>query len=383
MRKKQRIPHLVLELAVLLAAVLTWLNPLGRTAYRRYVTDSLHYLRASVLAVTAETLTDSTLGTGQKLGEQTLCVRLSDGREVTLTNYLTETHNVLLKAGDRAIICADTPENAAPYYTVYQYDRTVPLLALIALFVLLMAAVGRRKGLDACLSIAFALAFVLRVLLPALYNGAPPVWMGLLTVLLATALTLLLLHGATMACALSIGATMIGEVIACALFAAFSGALHLTGFQSDCAEGLLLIAQSTGLEIRTLLFAGMMISALGAVMDVAVSVLSAVREVALAAGSQKRTELFCSAMRLGRDMIGTMSNTLIFAFAGNALATMLSLTAYGVQSAQLLNSDYIALEIAQGLCGTGGVILTVPIASAAAAALFSRWKAPDRKPVHI
>ena len=125
-----------------------------------------------------------------------------------------------------------------------------------------------------------------------------------------------------------------------------------------------------------------MIASLGAVMDVAVSLLSALWELKQQ-GTQDGDQLFRSGMNIGKDMIGTMSNTLIFAFAGNALATMLSLTAYGVQASQLLNSNYIALEIAQGLCGTGGVILTVPIASVAAAALFPRLKAPDRKPVHI
>ena len=143
--------------------------------------------------------------------------------------------------------------------------------------------------------------------------------MGLVTVLLSTSVTLLLIHGASVQCLLSICATMIGELIACGLFAVFSQMLHLTGFQTDSAEGLLLIAQNTGLNIRMLLFAGMMIASLGAVMDVAVSVLSAVREIALAAGQAKRKMLFVSAMRLGQDMIGTMSNTLIFAFAGSAL----------------------------------------------------------------
>ena len=325
-----------------------------------------------MLEVTSETLSDSTLGTGQKLGEQTLRVRLSDKQEVSLTNYLTETHNILLKKGDSAIICADLPENAAPYYTVYNYDRTILLIGLAAVFVLLLILVGRRKGTDAGLSILFTLAFVLRVLLPALYSGASPVGMGLVTVLLSTAVTLLLIHGASMQCLLSICATMIGELIACGLFAVFSQLLHLTGFQTDSAEGLLLIAQNTGLNIRMLLFAGMMIASLGAVMDVAVSVLSAVREIALAAGRPGRKMLFVSAMHLGQDMIGTMSNTLIFAFAGSALITMLVFCSYGVQLHQILSSDYLAVELAQGVCSTAAVILTVPVSAMIGAGYYEK-----------
>ena len=372
MNERRKRLHLAIELTVLLAVLFMALCPVKGSGYRRFVTDTLHYVRATVLAVRSETLSDSGLGTGQKLGEQTLLVRLADGQEILLTNYLTETHNILLKEGDSAIICADRPEQAAPYYTVYNYDRTIPLVGLAAVFVLLLLLVGGRKGVDACLSIVFTLILILRVLLPALYSGASPVGMGLSTVLLSTAVTLLMIHGVSVQCLLSTGATMIGELIACALFGVFSQLLHLTGFQTDSAEGLLLIAQNTGLNIRMLLFAGMMIASLGAVMDVAVSVLSAVREVALAAGQAKRKELFRSAMRLGRDMIGTMSNTLIFAFVGSALVTMLVFCSYGVQLHQILSSDYLAVELAQGICSTAAVILTVPAAATIGAGYYGK-----------
>lgn len=244
MNKRTKKLHLVIELVVLIAVIFMALSPARDSGYRRFATDTLRYVRGTVLEVTSETLSDSTLETGQKLGVQTLRVRLSDGQELSLTNYLTETHNILLKKSDRVIICADLPENAAPYYTVYNYDRTIPLMGLAAVFVLLLVLVGRRKGADACLSILFTLAFILRVLLPALYSGASPVGMGLVTVLLSTSVTLLLIHGASVQCLLSICATMIGELIACGLFAVFSQMLHLTGFQTDSAEGLLLIAQN-------------------------------------------------------------------------------------------------------------------------------------------
>lgn len=86
------------------------LSPARDSGYRRFATDTLRYVRGTVLEVTSETLSDSTLETGQKLGVQTLRVRLSDGQELSLTNYLTETHNILLKKSDRVIICADLPE---------------------------------------------------------------------------------------------------------------------------------------------------------------------------------------------------------------------------------------------------------------------------------
>ena len=155
MNKRTKKLHLVIELVVLIAVIFMALSPARDSGYRRFATDTLRYVRGTVLEVTSETLSDSTLETGQQLGVQTLRVRLSDGQELSLTNYLTETHNILLNKSDRVIICADLPENAAPYYTVYNYDRTIPLMGLAAVFVLLLVLVGRRKGADACLSILF------------------------------------------------------------------------------------------------------------------------------------------------------------------------------------------------------------------------------------
>lgn len=371
--------RLILEILVTVAIVLMVLFPVKGKEYRRYATDTLHYVRAKVVEVVSQELEESSLGTGQQLGKQCLMVRLPDGTEVELNNYLTETHNILAAEGQTVIVCIDAPENAEAYYTVYNYDRIPALIGIVLVFILLLVAVGKRRGLDAFLAILFSLTFILCVTMPVLYNGGSSVLIGLVTVLLSTGVTLMLMHGPTKQCLLGIVTTLLGELAACVLFAVFSRWFHLTGFQTDSAEGLLLIAQNTGLDIRMLLAAGMMISSLGAVMDVAVSILGALREVAQASGKPQRAELFKSGIRLGRDLIGTMSNTLIFAFTGGALATMLVFYSYGVQPQQLLNSDYLTVEIAQGLCSTVAVILTVPFASSMGAMFYGQEKKRSRK----
>ena len=380
-RKEKSLYRLLPYGIVLVVILLLVIMPQENADFQSLVSSGISYQRGTVIQVLSQSLEESPLGSGM-LGSQDLAVRLRDGSEVQMTNYLTDTHNILAEEGSKVIICVDAPDGVEPYYTVYNYDRTSALVLIFAVFILLMMLVGGKQGANAVLALAVSLLLIVRFTVPAIYRGSSPIAVGALTAFAATAVTLLLLHGATVRALLAAGVTLAGEGTACMLFAASSALLHVGGFQTDQAEGLLVVAQNTGLHLKTLLFAATMIASLGAVMDVAVSLLSALWELKQQ-GTQDGGQLFRSGMNIGKDMIGTMSNTLIFAFAGNALATMLSLTAYGVQSAQLLNSDYIALEIAQGLCGTGGVILTVPIASAAAAALFSRWKAPDRKPVHI
>ncbi|MBD9197918.1 MAG: YibE/F family protein [Clostridiales bacterium] len=380
-RKEKSLYRLLPYGIVLVVILLLVIMPQENADFQSLVSSGISYQRGTVIQVLSQSLEESPLGSGM-LGSQDLAVRLQDGSEVQMTNYLTDTHNILAEEGSKVIICVDAPDGVEPYYTVYNYDRTSALVLIFAVFILLMLLVGGKQGANAVLALAVSLLLIVRFTVPAIYRGSSPIAVGALTAFAATAVTLLLLHGATVRALLAAGVTLAGEGTACILFAVSSALLHVGGFQTDQAEGLLVVAQNTGLHLKTLLFAATMIASLGAVMDVAVSLLSALWELKQQ-GTQDGGQLFRSGMNIGKDMIGTMSNTLIFAFAGNALATMLSLTAYGVQASQLLNSNYIALEIAQGLCGTGGVILTVPIASAAAAALFPRLKAPDRKPVHI
>lgn len=126
-------------------------------------------------------------------------------------------------------------------------------------------------------------------------------------------------------------------------------------------ESLILITQATGMRLNGILFAGIMVAALGAVMDVAVSLGAALYEIQILNPKISGRELFQSGMNIGRDMIGTMTNTLILAFAGGSLSTLLVFISYGIQFNQSISSDFFAVEVVQGIAGSSAVILTVPI----------------------
>lgn len=360
----------------LVTAVLAFM-PSVSVSFQSLVSDTVSYISGTVLEVVEEDLTPSDLKGGPQLGEQTLTIELKDGSQITLTNYLTNTHNILAREGMRVVVCVDAPENVEPYYTLYQYDRSVGLGVAVATFLLLMLLVGGEKGFYATLALAFSLVFLLKITVPVIYSGGSPILAGLAMVLVSTAVTVFLIYGLSPRGVLGIGVVLAGEFVACGLFLLFSVLLHLSGFKSGDAENLLVAAQNTGLNISTVLFAATMIASLGAVMDVAVSLLSALWEVRLADPDITGRGLWRAGLRMGRDMIGTMSNTLIFAFAGGSLTTLLVLMTYGTDPVQLLHSDYIALELAHGLCGTCAVILTVPLASLVSAAVYPKWRTPE------
>lgn len=357
---------------VLIFTLILALLPQKERLFSGLSSDTITYERGTVTAVLEENLTPSDLKGGQMLGDQTVVIALNSGETVQVTNYLTDTHNVRAEEGLGVVVCVDAPEGVEPYYTLYQYDRSTGVAVILGVFLLLMLLVGGEKGFSAALALAFSMVFLIRVTIPAIYEGGSPLGAGLAAVLLATTVTIFLLYGIVLRGGLAVVVTLAGEGMACFLFWRFSSLLHLTGFQSSDAESLLVAARNTGMDLSTVLFAATMIASLGAVMDVAVSLLSALWEVHETDPALPGKRLFASGMHIGRDMIGTMSNTLVFAFAGGSLTTILVLIAYGTQPNQLLHSDYVALELAQGLCGTCAVILTVPLASLAAALVFPK-----------
>ena len=133
-------------------------------------------------------------------------------------------------------------------------------------------------------------------------------------------------------------------------------------------ETLSYVGQITNIQIGGLLFSGILIASLGAVMDVAMSVSSAISEIHDKAPQLGCFELFKSGMNVGRDMMGTMSNTLILAFVGSAVSELVINYAYNLPFRQIINSYNIGIEIMQGVSGSIGVILTVP-----AVAVVTAW----------
>ncbi len=366
---------IVLGIIFLTILLVMLLQNFGYQSYARYVTDTLHYEQGIVVEIS-----DSELHYDEELkiylGTQNLKVKMTEGNEkgtvIEVTNYLTKTHNVLAKQNMSLIINVDRPEQVESYYTVYNYDRRFALIACVAVLFAAIFCIGGGKGVRAVCGLMYSLFVIVGFLLPAVFSGWSPIWTGILTAVLSTAVTLLLLNGQSKKTLAAILATTIGMIFALVFFKIMSALVHIDGFSSAEAEGLILINEETGLQIKDVLFAGVLISSLGAIMDVGMSIVSALCEVYLHNPTLNKREIFHSGIEIGKDMIGTMTNTLILVFAGSAFITLLVFISYQVQFNQLINSNYLCIEIAQGICGTFGIVLTIPAASAIMAGLLTR-----------
>ena len=168
--------------------------------------------------------------------------------------------------------------------------------------------------------------------------------------------------------------SMLG-VLSGAIFALLAQmAMSVTTYQMDEAETLLLITSTTDLQVKDLFLCGILISCMGAVMDVSMSICSAIAEIHQVQPSLSTGKLFKSGMNIGRDAMGTMANTLILALAGNSLNMMIMIYSYDVSFQQLMNTDFIGIEIIQCIAGSVGIVFTVPLVAFLSAAVFGRKK---------
>lgn len=357
-------------MAAFVAGVLAW-NVANPIDYIIYTIEGTSYAKGVIEQVESSTVAwDDSVD--RNLGTQKLLVRITSGEHagqtVEITNDLAATHNVETSEGMAVVVKVDAPEGSVePFYSVFNYDRTVPIAAILGLFAILMVAVGGKKGVKSLIGLVFSMFTIMAFLLPAIYHGASPIAMGCVTALVITVLNMVLLNGPSRKTAAAIVSTMSGVLAAVVLYLVFSSVMRLSGYNLDQAEELLAVHSATGLNVGEIMFVGVVISALGAVMDMCMSVATSLFEMArLHAGMDER-QVVRSGLTIGRDMIGTMCMTLILAFAGTAIASLLVMVAFGAQLDTLLASDFVATELLQSLIGGMAVVLSVPITAVVSA----------------
>lgn len=335
----------------------------------------MKFEKALILEVVAESLAPDKKIKNLARGTQELKIKLltgeHKGEQHIVKNYLSSRFNVYGVKGRTIVVCVDTATPGNFRVTVNGYHRSPILYAAIALFVIVLAVIGGKKGVRSFIGLSFTLACVLFLFIPMLVKGHSPVFASIFVAVLTSVATVLCINGRSVKSLAAVLGTTLGVVIAGFLSSLFGKLGHLSGFHTEEAETLILIASSTGMNVGQLLFAGILIASLGAVMDVAVSISAGVHEVLMTDRTLPRRRLFQSGMNIGRDIMGSMSNTLILAFAGTSINSLILIYAYNVDYTQLINLDAIGIEILRGLCGSTAVVLTVPIVS-----LISSWMFP-------
>lgn len=372
-----RVLPVVIVLAIL-AGIAMWIN---RANENETTPDSgrLVYASAKVTAVLSDNAQeDFENAEGRRVGDQELEIQILSGDHkdeiMTVTNYMSALFNVDVQQGDRIIVRIMTDENGSYYASVFNYDRGIVLGGFLLIFFILLGALGGKKGLGALAGLLLTLGCIWFILIPCLLRGVPAIPVTIAVSAVAAAAGLIFLNGYSKKtfCAVC---GCVGGVLVSGIAAAVVGSLSpMNGFNMQEAENLILYGADQGLKVSGLLVCGVLISALGAVMDVALGIASSVWEMKEQNPDASVGSLFRSGMQIGKDAMGTMANTLILAFAGSSLNMLILVQTYNIPFLQLINTDSIALEVVQSVAGSIGILLTVPLVAFISARLMAHRK---------
>lgn len=336
--------------------------------------NSIQYEKAEVLKVVSQSLKKDDSLSGLYRGTQELEVKILTGEHTgevrTVKNNLSNYYNVLGKEGLDIIIDIDSAGADHTQISVFNYNRAPVLYGFALLFFATLWGIGGKKGLMSIFGLILTFICMIFLYIPMLYKGYSPIWAAVILVVLSSSITLFFLNGWGHKSISAILGTILGVVIAGIAANAAGSLAHISGLNSEEAESLLLIASKTHMHVPELLFSGILIASLGAIMDISISVASAIQEVYHSNRELGPNQLFLSGLNVGRDMMGTMSNTLILAFTGTSLNTLILIYSYNVSYYQLMNMNLIAIEVIQGLSGSLAVILSVPIVAFIASRLI-------------
>lgn len=321
------------------------------------------------------------LNQGESTTKQLVTVKVLTGNfkgtERIIENMLTgnPAYDINLTKGNKVVLHVEpnsdtitTPEDVD--FFIADIKRDNQIFAFTGIFFILLILIGKKKGLTSIISIISTIALIFFMLLPMILSGFCPIASAVLTGIISTIITIYLVGGLNSKSSSAIIGTSISLIFAGALSMLAIYFAHLTGFAGE--ENMFLYTARPDLSFTGILSASMIISALGALMDTAVSIASTVNEIFETDKSLSVKQLFKSGMNVGRDIIGTMSNTLILVYLGSSLT--LVLLSSNIDMNKFFNLNQVATEILSALTGSIAILFCVPITAIIAAYLIKKQK---------
>ncbi len=261
-------------------------------------------------------------------------------------------------------------QNGEKFYYFGDFIRITPLLWLLVIFCVLVVVFSKMQGLKTVVSLGFTCLSVFFVLIPAILNGHNIYLWSILVCVFMTVMTLCLISGYNVK-SLCAGIGCICGVLCSGLITLIMDKfLNMTGLIEEESIYLVQLYPDNPINLKAIIFAMIIVGAVGAVMDVSMSISSSLYELRIKSPEIKPNALMKSGFTIGRDMMGTMANTLVLAYIGSSLTSVLLLVAYNADIQQVINRELIVAEILQALAGSMGMLLTLPLTSAVCSVIY-------------
>lgn len=278
-------------------------------------------------------------------------------------------YDINLKKGDKVILHVEKSDKGVDFFIADKY-RVSALYFLTGLFCFLLLLIGKKKGFNSLISIGVTLGLIFWALTPMVLSGINPILATVSVCVVASVIAIYLVGGLNYKSTAAILGTVLSLSIAGALSILAIKMASLTGFSSE--ESMFLFSAHPELKFVGILASAMIIGALGAVMDIGMSISSTVNEIYIGSPEMGIRQLFDSGMNVGRDIIGTMANTLILAYLGSALSLVFLSNSIDLQ--KFFNLNQVATEISSALIGSISIVVCVPITAIIASYLVRKNK---------
>ncbi|MCS7232888.1 MAG: YibE/F family protein [Synergistetes bacterium] len=312
-----------------------------------------------------------------KIGSQGLKVKILNGPfKGTISHAVNHFKGIMeidkvFEVGDTALVVINHAGDRIIHINTVDHYRLPYMLALFLIFCGVLLLFAGWTGLKALVSFAFVVLLIWKGLVPMLLLGANPIPVSLGITLLVAISACLSAGGiskrgftALLGCASGIGLT-------CLLALAFGMRLKLHGSVMPFTESLL-YAGFTHLDITSIFLASTFIASSGAIVDVAIDISASQDEIVRVHPNIPQRELLFSGLSVGKSVIGTMSNTLLLAYSGGYMGLLLTLSALGIPTINIVNLRYVSAEILHTLVGSIGMTMVAPLTALIGSFIFTK-----------
>ncbi len=298
------------------------------------------------------------------------------GETVTGIQHIDSMYNMgasEVDQGNKVLLLYDEAQEGFNWQFM-ELVRTDKLFVLGVLFLLTLLLFGRLKGFNTILSLVFTCVAIFAVFIPSILSGKNIYISSIIICSYTIIMTYLIVNGGNKKTLAATLGCFGGILVAGIMTIIMDMILALTGYVDEESIYLTYISTESPVDLKAIIFAAILIGAMGAIMDVSMSTASSLWEVKEKSGASSFHALFKSGMNIGRDVMGTMANTLILAYIGSSLSIVLLLSAYSTSLIYLLNREMIVVEILQALVGSFGILFTMPLTSLICAVIYTKSK---------
>lgn len=285
-----------------------------------------------------------------------------------------------IQKGDKLFLYENEEVDGSIAWYADELIRLDGIIVLVIIFIILILIFGRVQGINTIISLIFTCLAIFIVFIPSILSGQNIYISSIITCIYITSMTLLIVYGTNLKSLSAALGCLSGILIAGLLTAIMSNILNITGILNEESVYITYINDST-IDLRAIVFGSIIVGAIGAIMDVAMSLSSSLYELSINIENPKFSQILKSGFEIGRDIMGTMANTLILAYIGSSLSSVLLLCVYNNSLEYLLNKELIIVEVLQMLAGSIGIMMAIPFTTLISSLLYTRKNKEEIKQI--